>query len=223
MTRRLEAVLFDLDGTLVDSAPDLVATVGWLRRLHGLDPIELDGLGRLASRGALGLIEAGFADRPELDRAVLREQFLEYYADHLWEQSRPYDGIEAVLDALRERGVPLAVVTNKPTGLAMALLEAAGWQDRFGCLVGGGCTPLPKPHPGPVLEACRRLGVRATETWMVGDDRRDIEAGRRAGSLTLAAAWGYLAGDDPSSWNAHRVFSSPGDLHTFTTEYNDLH
>lgn len=215
MARRLDAVLFDLDGTLVDSAPDLVATVGWLRQQHGLEPIELDRLGMLASRGALGLIEAGFSDRADLDRNQLRQQFLEYYAKHLWVRSRPYEGVESLLDELRERDIPLAVVTNKPTPLAAALIEAAGWQHRFGCVVGGGCTPQAKPHPAPVLEACRRLGLRPTEACMIGDDRRDIEAGRRAGSLTLAAAWGYLAGDDPSGWNAHHVVSSPSDLRIF--------
>ena len=220
MTRKLEAVLFDLDGTLVDSAPDLIATVGWLRQQHGLAPIELSSLGHLASRGALGLIEAGFADRPELDRALLRAEFLEYYADHLWINSRPYTGIERLLDALSEHNMPAAVVTNKPTQLAAALIEAAGWRQRFGCVIGGGCTERPKPHPAPVLEACRRLGVRPTETWMVGDDRRDIEAGRRAGSLTVAAAWGYLAGDDPAEWNAHQVLASPQDLHIFYMKNN---
>ena len=223
MTRRLAAVLFDLDGTLVDSAPDLVATVAWLRRQHGLPPIELAALGQLASRGALGLIEAGFADRPDLDRTLLRQQFLAHYGDNLWIHSQAYAGVEELLDALDERGLPLAVVTNKPTPLARALIEAAGWRERFGCLVGGGCTPQAKPHPAPVLEACRRLGVLPSDACMIGDDRRDIEAGRRAGSLTLAAAWGYLAGDDPADWQAHEILATPEQLKMFFMRNNDLH
>jgi len=222
MARRLHAVLFDLDGTLVDSAPDLVDTVVWLRAQHGLDPIETSGLGMLASRGALGLIEAGFSDRADLDRAALREQFLAHYTRHLWVRSRPYEGVEPLLDALRERQIALAVVTNKPTALARAVIEAAGWQKRFDCLVGGGCTALPKPHPAPVLEACRRLAIAPGDTWMIGDDRRDIEAGRRAGSLTIAAAWGYLAGDDPAGWNAHQIVSAPDELHSLLIENNGL-
>ncbi len=212
MAGRIRAVLFDLDGTLVDSAPDLVATVAWLRDQHALEPIALEGLGQLASRGALGLIEAAFIDRPDLDRALLRAQFLEYYAQHLWVESRVFDGVEGMLDTLAEQEIRLAVVTNKPTALALALIAAAGWHERFACLVGGGCTPLPKPDPAAVLEACRRLNVRPEETWMVGDDRRDIEAGQRAGSLTAAAAWGYLAGENPLHWNAIRVLSSPQEL-----------
>lgn len=222
MSRRLHAVLFDLDGTLVDSAPDLVATVAFLRRLHGLKPIDLAGLGVLASRGAVALIEAGFADRPEIPRGVLREQFLDHYADHLWRDSRAYEGIEALLDDLSGRGIALGVVTNKPTRLAAALIESAGWSERFGCLIGGGCTPLAKPHPAPVLEACRRLGVAPFDAWMVGDDRRDIEAGHRAGSLTCAAAWGYLAGEDPYSWNPNRVVCSPAELQSILFENNAL-
>lgn len=223
MTRRLAAVLFDLDGTLVDSAPDLVATVAWLRQEHALPPMELNGLAQLASRGALGLIEAGFADRPDLDRTRLRQQFLAHYGEHLWINSQAYAGVEALLDALEARGLPLAVVTNKPTQLARALIEAAGWHGRFGCLVGGGCTPQAKPHPAPVLEACRRLGVLPSDVCMIGDDRRDIEAGRRAGSLTLAAAWGYLAGDDPAGWDAHEILATPEQLQMFLLKNNDLY
>ncbi len=223
MARRLDAVLFDLDGTLVDSAPDLVATVGWLRQAHSLEPIELTGLAPLASRGAIGLIEAGFADRPDLDRGMLREQFLAHYADHLWVDSRPYAGVAELLDALAERDVPIAIVTNKPTLLAEALIAAAGWQERFGALIGAGCTAQVKPHPAPVLEACRRLSVLPTDACMIGDDRRDVEAGRRAGSLTLGASWGYLAGDDPADWGADEVFSSPEHLQEFLMKYNELY
>ncbi|MGY6554505.1 MAG: HAD family hydrolase [Wenzhouxiangella sp.] len=221
MARRLKAVLFDLDGTLVDSAPDLVASLAWLRAQHGLPAGNLHELGQLTSRGAAALIEAGFADRPDLDRERLRQQFLAHYADHLWHESRVYEGIEVLLDAISERGLALAVVTNKLTALAQNLVREAGLAKRFGVLVGGGCTPLPKPHPAPVLEACRRLGVAPFETWMVGDDRRDIESGRRAGALGLAAAWGYLAGEDPYSWAAHRVLSTPGELQTMLEDQRD--
>ena len=223
MARRLKAVLFDLDGTLVDSAPDLVASIAWLREQHGLPGAELGPLGQLTSRGAVALIEAGFADRPDLDRERLRHQFLAHYAEHLWQESRIYAGIDALLDAVSERGLALAVVTNKLTSLAASLIRQAGLSDRFAVLVGGGCTPLPKPHPAPVLEACRRLGVSPFEVWMVGDDRRDIEAGRGAGALSLAAAWGYLAGEDPRSWDAHRVLSTPMELQDMLEENQDRH
>lgn len=221
MARRLKAVLFDLDGTLVDSAPDLVASIAWLRNQHGLPAGDLSQLGLLTSRGALALIEAGFADRPDLDRGHLRQQFLTHYANHLWQESRIYEGVEGLLDAISERGLAVAVVTNKLTSLAQSLVDEAGLSNRLEVLVGGGCTPLPKPHPAPVLEACRRLRVSPFEAWMVGDDRRDIESGRGAGALGLAAAWGYLAGEDPHSWDAHRVLRTPAELQDMLDEHWD--
>jgi len=214
MSRDVAAVLFDLDGTLVDTAPDLVATVVWLRARHGLAPIDVGGLGELASRGALALIEAGFSDRTDLDRSGLRAQFLDYYAGHLWQHSRIYPGVEALLDGLQSRGLKLGVVTNKPGALANSVIRAAGWEGRFACLIGGDALAHSKPHPAPVLEACRRLGVAASDAWMVGDDRRDIEAGRRAGSGTMAAAWGYLAGENPSSWAADLVVEKPSEVYS---------
>lgn len=221
MTHNIKAILFDLDGTLVDSAPDLVASVGYLRARHGLDPIDLAGLGRLASRGALALIEAGFADRPEIDRELLRGQFLEHYAEHLWQESRIYDGIESLLDSLDAVDLPVAVVTNKATYLAEALIRCAGWSGRFAGLVGGGCTARAKPHPDPVLEACRRLGVAANDAWMIGDDRRDIEAARQAGARAVVAAWGYLAGEDPLDWGAHAIVHTPHELQTIIHAHHE--
>ncbi len=211
MTRRLRAVLFDLDGTLVDSAPDLFATLAWLRRSHDLP--ELDdyrAFRHLASRGALGMIEGGFADRPDLDRARLREQFMDHYRAHLWVESRAFEGIEPLLQNLKERDLRLGVVTNKLANLAEPLIRAAGWQDQLECVIGGDTANLPKPHPAPVLEACRRLGVHPGQAVMVGDDPRDIRAGLSAGSLTAVAEWGYVEpGDTPEDWGAHHLLARP--------------
>lgn len=212
-TRELRAVLFDLDGTLVDSAPDLVGTLLWLRKQHDLEPIDALELRHHASRGALGLIEAGFADRPDLSREALRQVFLARYAKRLWQDSHPFEGVETVLQRLRAGGLSLGVVTNKVVDLAEPLVVQAGWSDVFGCVVGGDSTPFPKPHPGSVLEACRRLGVHPGNAMMVGDDRRDIEAGRRAGCLTAVATWGYIPpGQDPLAWGADHLLSGPGSI-----------
>ncbi|TVS12354.1 MAG: HAD family hydrolase [Wenzhouxiangella sp.] len=214
MSRRIRAVLFDLDGTLVDSAPDLLATLAWLRRSHGLPELQdYQSFRHLASRGALGMIEGGFADRPDLDRTRLRSQFLDRYAANLWVESRAFDGIEGLLQLLKARDLRLGVVTNKLAFLAEPLIRAAGWQDRLECVIGGDTAAFPKPHPAPVLEACRRLSVQPGQALMVGDDVRDIRAGLSAGSLTAVAGWGYLGPDDPpQGWGAHHVLARPTHL-----------
>ncbi|MEE4295773.1 MAG: HAD-IA family hydrolase [Wenzhouxiangella sp.] len=212
-SRELRAVLFDLDGTLVDSAPDLVGTLIWLREQYALAPIDHSQLRHHASRGALGLIEAGFADRPDLPRDALRQAFLARYAERLWQDSHAFEGIEVILHQLHSAGLGLGVVTNKVAGLAEPLIVQAGWSDLFGCVVGGDTTPFPKPHPGPVLEACRCLGVHPGDAMMVGDDRRDIEAGRSAGCLTAVATWGYIPpGQNPVGWDADHLLSDPSSI-----------
>lgn len=213
-SRSIRAVLFDLDGTLVDSAPDLLSALGWLRRAHGLPPLDYAALRHHAARGALGIIEAGFSDQPDLDRDRLRKDFIDRYAENFWVESHPFEGIEAMLHRLRANRLGLAVVTNKLWRLAAPLVAAAGWQEALSCVIGGDTTPMPKPHPAPVLEACRRLGVHPGQALMVGDDLRDIEAGRRAGCLTAAATWGYVApGQDPRQWGADHLLDSPDQIH----------
>ncbi|MFP4207514.1 MAG: HAD family hydrolase [Wenzhouxiangella sp.] len=223
MSRTIQAVLFDLDGTLVDSAPDLLAALAWLRRSHGLPALDYPALRHHASRGALGIIEAGFADCPELDRQALRQAFVERYAERYWVESRAFDGIEALLVTLQTAGLGLAVVTNKLWRLAAPLVAAAGWEDIFACVIGGDTTAQPKPHPAPVLEACRRLGIHPGNAIMVGDDVRDIEAGRQAGCLTAAATWGYIApGQDPRQWPVNHHLAQPKDLHLILNEIRNV-
>ncbi len=209
-SRTLRAVLFDLDGTLVDSAPDLFAALVSLRAARALPEPDYATVRAYASRGALGMIEAGFADHPELDRNQLRDEFLDFYAQHLWVRSSPFSGIEPLLDGLAEHGLGLAVVTNKLERFAAPLVAAAGWAERFACVIGGDSAARPKPHPAPVLEACRRLGIHPGDALMVGDDARDIEAGRLAGAATAAVTWGYLPpGEEPASWGADGVLDDP--------------
>ncbi len=211
-----QAVLFDLDGTLVDTAPDLVATLMHLRTLHGLEPLDEQAFRSHASRGALGLLEVGFADQAGFDPGSLRQQFLDHYAANLWVRSRPFEGIEALLCSLKAEGVALAVVTNKIASLALPVIESAGWQTHFRVVVAGDTTANPKPSADPVIEACRRLGVDPASALMVGDDRRDVLAGRSAGTATLVAGWGYLPVDeDPGKWGADGVISTPSQLQQY--------
>lgn len=216
MAETPEAVLFDLDGTLIDSAPDLLAALDHVRAGFELPPSDHAALREHVSRGAAGLLAAGLpgwermpADRR--DRA--REAMLDFYADHCWERSAPFDGIEALIVGLRARGILLGIVTNKISRFAEPVLERAGWQDDFGCLITGDRVARPKPDPEPVEAACRALGVRPERSLFVGDDRRDVQSGAAAGSRTMVAAWGYLpAGENPGDWQADAVIGEPAAL-----------
>jgi phosphoglycolate phosphatase len=203
---RLQAVLFDLDGTLVDSAPDLVGTLNDLRRDHQLDPLPYERLRHHASRGALGLLSAGLPELAEEVSTALRDEFIERYRARIWRDSHSFDGIEAVLDALASAGLRLGIVTNKIESLARPLVEQAGWGDRFGALIGGDSTARAKPDPSPVIEACRLRQVVPASCVMVGDDERDVRAGRSAGTGTVVALWGYISpSDQPRAWGADRM------------------
>lgn len=211
--KNVRAVLFDLDGTLVDTAPDLIGTLQALRQARGMADLDELPLRPLATRGALGLLEAGFGPDSGFEPASLREEFLAHYAANLWRRSRPFDGIEVLLDQLHGLGLELGIVTNKIEALAGPVVQHAGWDSRFGCLVAGDTIERSKPDPAPVLLACDRLGVEPGEVMFVGDDRRDVEAGRAAGTITVVAAWGYLQpGEDAASWGADRIIDHPREL-----------
>ena len=190
------AFLFDLDGTLLDTADDLVAALNHVRGLEGAAPLAPEPLRRYASRGARGLLEAGMpaaVDEPQQQQRL--QAFLDYYALHQRVHTRPYDGVEQVLQWLEESRIPWGIVTNKLEWLALPLVRDIGWDQRARCVVCGDTTAQAKPHPLPVQFALERLGVEPGHTWMVGDDERDIRAGHAAGCATAAAAWGYLGPD----------------------------
>lgn len=214
--RMPEAVLFDLDGTLIDSAPDLLAALDHVRSGKGLPPCDHRELREHVSRGAAGLLAAGlpgWAELPESEREGAREQLLDFYAEHCWDLSAPFEGIEELLDRLQERGMHLGIVTNKISRFAEPIVARAGWADRFGCLITGDRVARPKPDPEPVLAACRALGVQPGRTLFVGDDHRDVLAGAAAGTGTVVATWGYLAADErPGDWNADALIASPLEL-----------
>ncbi|EJN07317.1 phosphoglycolate phosphatase [Herbaspirillum sp. YR522] len=208
------AILFDLDGTLADTAPDLAAAANFLRAGRGLPPAPYETLRPVASAGARGLIGAALDIHPGDDRyEELRLRFLDRYAANMTVHSRLFDGIPELLSQLQARGLAWGIVTNKATRLTEPLVPAIGL-GHTGCIVCGDTTPHPKPHPAPLLEAASRLGLAPGDCWYVGDDLRDIQAGRAAGMPTIAAAWGYCGHTEPAAWNADALLHAPLDLLT---------
>lgn len=214
MTDRMpEAVLFDLDGTLADTAPDLIAALERLRLELGLPAIETGPLRECVGRGAVAVLEGGLPELGQADREAFRARFLDDYQARCWEASRPFDGMPGFLDDLEAFGVPWGVVTNKLERFARPVMERAGWAGRMGCLVAGDTVTRPKPAPEPVLAACSALGADPGRTVFIGDDERDVIAGRAAGARTVAALWGYIAEPEKvESWGADAIALSPGVL-----------
>lgn len=195
----IHAILFDLDGTLLHSAPDLVAALNWLRESEGLPALEVGPMSRHVSRGAGGLILAGMPAADEQQMEVWKQLFLTRYAANSYERSRLYDGIPELLDALAEADIPWGIVTNKSSALTTPILRATDLLDSASCVVCGDTLSRSKPDPAPVRWACDQLGVPLHETIFAGDDLRDLQAGRAAGTKTAIVHYGYGAfeiGDD---------------------------
>ena len=202
-------VLFDLDGTLLDSAPDMLATVNRMRAARGTAPMVLEAIRPHVSRGARAMSAAAFPDVPPERVPELVPEFLALYREELGRHSRPFDGVEAMLAALEGDGVRWGIVTNKPEYLAREILPQLGWQARCGVLVGGDSLPERKPHPLPLLHAAEAIGVAAVDCVYVGDDRRDIDAARAAGMPSVVALWGYrLDDDDPAAWRGDAMVAA---------------
>lgn len=209
---RPQAILFDLDGTLADTAPDLAAALNRLRADRGMEPVPYAGLRPYASAGARGLIGAGLGLQPDApEYEALRVAFLDNYAASIAVHSRLFEGVPALLDRLQIAGIGWGIVTNKAMRFTDALVPLIGL-GHAGCIVSGDTTPHAKPHPAPLLEAAQRLRISPTACWYVGDDMRDIQAGRAAGMVTIAAAWGYCGNDGPTQWNADATAGSPLEL-----------
>jgi phosphoglycolate phosphatase len=206
------AILFDLDGTLADTAPDLAAAVNLLLVGRGLAPSPYELLRPVASAGVRGLIGVAFGLRPgDQGYEELSAEFLDNYAAATAVDSRLFDGIAELLNRLRERNLPWGIVTNKAARFTDLLVPQIGLH-HAACVISGDTTAHPKPHPAPLLEAARRLGLPPQDCWYVGDDLRDIQAGRAAAMPTVAAAWGYCGHVAPSSWNADALAATPLDL-----------
>jgi len=214
MFNDIHAVLFDLDGTLIDSAPDLGGAVDAMRIERGLPSLPLERYRPMAGAGARGMLAIGFGMAPEHpDFPTMREEFFQRYEKRMTENTHVFDGVPAMLEALAGRGVAWGIVTNKSQRFTTPLLAQVPGLGAAATAVSGDTTPHAKPHPAPLLEACRRMGVDPARCLYVGDDERDIVAGRAAGMGTVAAAWGYLgSATSIEQWGAHAITKSPADL-----------
>lgn len=211
---RLKAVLFDLDGTLLDTAPDFIAVTQAMRAARGLPPADEDAVRAVVSDGARAMVATAFAIDPDSDAfEPLRQDFLERYLDHCAVYSRPYAGIEELLASLEQARLPWGVVTNKPVRFAEPLMRALNLHERSAVLICPDHVARSKPDPEPLHLACSQLNIQPGEVLYVGDHVRDIEAGRAAGMRTCAVRYGYIHPEDnPGNWGADVVIDQPLDL-----------
>jgi phosphoglycolate phosphatase len=208
------AVLFDLDGTLIDSAPDLAGAANDMRLARGLPAAPYAQLRAMVGSGARGMVGVAFGVLPD-DAAFepLRDEFLDRYERRMTQRTRVFDAVKPLLVELECRQMPWGIVTNKAMRFAGPLVASLGLAQRAAVVVAGDSTPYSKPHPAPLLEAARQLGVDPSACLYVGDDIRDVQAGRAAGMVTVAVTWGYLGLAEPiDRWGAHHLVDEPSQL-----------
>ena len=218
----IRGILFDLDGTLADTAPDLAFTLNTLLNENNLQPLAFEKIRPVVSHGATALLHLGFnlkPDDPRLDS--LRQRFLDIYREHLANDTCIFPGMKELLEAIEQSGMKWGIVTNKPAWLTEPLITKLGLQQRAACIVSGDSTRNRKPHPEPMLHACRQLDILAKHCLYVGDAQRDIEAGQRAGMKTLIALFGYIGDDDrPDRWQADGMIDRPMEIMQWIMNYN---
>lgn len=210
----VQAVLFDLDGTLIDSAPDLAAAADAMRIARGLSSLPLAQYRPMAGAGARGLLAVAFGMTPEhVDYDTLREEFFCNYERSLTQRTQIFDGVPELLETFANQGLKWGVVTNKSERFTLPLTGSMALFATAGAIVSGDTTPFAKPHPAPLLEAARRMGVDATRCVYVGDDERDIVAGLAAGMATVAVTYGYLGQQaDTTLWGANATINCVNEL-----------
>ncbi|MGA9664847.1 MAG: HAD-IA family hydrolase [Gallionella sp.] len=210
----IKAVLFDLDGTFADTAPDLAAALNHARARRNLPPLPIEVLRPQCSHGSRGLLKTGFGIEPgHPDYDTLRDILLDHYASNICVHTRLFGDTAKLIAELEQRKIKWGIVTNKPHRYTVPLMRALGYADRADCLVSGDTCAHPKPHPEPMLKACEIIGVAASECIYLGDDLRDMQAANASGMRGIIANYGYV-GDDVSveSWQAHGSIDSPSEL-----------
>ncbi|MGD8644470.1 MAG: HAD-IA family hydrolase [Chromatiales bacterium] len=210
----ITTILFDLDGTLLDTAPDLASALNRLLEEEGREPLAFERVRNQVSHGSLALVRLGFGSeqRPE-DFERRRTRLLEIYRSNLYLETAPFPGMEALLAYLERKGLRWGVVTNKPAWLTDPLMDAMRLSARAACVVSGDTTDRRKPDPMPLLHACDLAGSVATECIYVGDARRDVEAGQAARMGTLVARYGYIEADEqPEDWGADALIDEPREI-----------
>jgi len=208
----IQGVLFDLDGTLLDSAPDLFAALKAQCEETGVAVPAYEDVRAVVSRGSRAILRCAFRDIDDTALAALVPRYLDIYEAMMAEHTRPFDGVDELLETLEAQGIAWGIVTNKPGFLTDGLVVRIQWAHRAAAVVSGDTLPVKKPDPAPVLLACERAGLEPSRCLFVGDDRRDVLAGAAAGLYTVAVRWGYLDGGDPAHWDADLVIDHPSDL-----------
>lgn len=212
--RPFSAVLFDLDGTLVDTAPDLAYALNTLLEQEGHTALPYKGIRPVASHGSAGLLHLGFGiSTDDSNYLPLQQRFLQLYQENIARETALFEGMEAVLSHLEHNNIPWGVVTNKPEFLTHPLMDALSLTQRAACIVSADTTPHSKPHPAPMLHACKLIDRQADQCLYIGDAERDIEAGNNTNMQTITALYGYLSEqDDPDNWHADATIEHPREL-----------
>ncbi len=210
----IKAILFDLDGTFADTAPDLAAALNHTRATRNLPPLPLDDIRPQASHGSRGLLKTGFGIEPgHPDYDTLRDIFLDYYAHNICVHTRLFGDMAQLIASLEQRNIKWGIVTNKPHRYTVPLMQALGYAGRASCLVSGDTCTHAKPHPEPMLKACQIIGIAQAQCLYLGDDLRDMQAANAAGMSGIIARYGYISSpEEISGWPAHGAIDTPSQL-----------
>ncbi|MGK0296952.1 MAG: 2-phosphoglycolate phosphatase [Gammaproteobacteria bacterium] len=214
MFKQVRNILFDLDGTLVDTAPDMAHAINLVRQEYGMSALDYSLIRPVVSLGATAMINVGFNitnSAPEFE--TIRQKFLDKYSENIFYKTKFFDGMEVVLDKLEKHALHWGIVTNKPAWLTTPLMEKMQLSNRAGCIVSGDTLAVSKPNPEPLLYACKLLNCTPADAVYIGDAKRDIEAGQRAEMPTIVAGYGYIETDtDVDDWEATASIHAPMDI-----------